>query len=661
MKERFSLAKKKNKAYLQFAICAAVAGMCSTGASAQPWQVAATNPFSNVDVGSDAQIALVDLDNDGDLDLASGSKCNNFYYYKNTGTKTNPVYANQTGSNNPFNGLCRGNSSVDFIDWDKDGDLDMVSGDADGRLYYYKNIGSATSPNFCAAPTPNVFSSLGDLGSCSNAEFVDWDNDGSLDMFVVLGNGTIKYFRNNGNNTGFTQKTGTDNPFNGGYDGCNGSIAFTDVDGDGDLDAVIGNQSGNGSGKNYLVYYERTGTNTVVKRNTSTNNPYYNIKPGNCSGDADPDFADVDGDGDMDLVIGAGNGKVYLYKNEASKPNTSDITATTPFQTPKTIDVVTGTTAGGTGTTNAVNPKSVAVATPPANGTVTVNPVTGLITYTPNNGFSGTDVFTYTVSNKAGTKSTPKTITITVGQPVRLSLKAFLGGAFNGTRNKDVTTAWVNVLKVKALSQPYNTAAFGNYTGTESVPASIFTVTAADNDVVDWVLLELKKADGTLVSRCAALILENGNIVNLDKSASVSLKAAPGNYHLTIRHRNHLGLSTEPIAFVAGNNNFDFTAATDATLFGTSAAFKTQNGKTLLIGGNANSNINVRYNGIANDRDAILTYVGGSEIGLANNVYAAQDLNLDGTVRYNGLNNDRDFLLAILQGNEIGFIQEQIK
>ncbi len=632
----------------------------ATGATAQPWQAASVNPFAGVDVGNDAQIALADLDNDGDLDLAPGSKCNNFFYYRNTGTATSPTYVNRTGSNNPFNGLSRSYGSVAFIDWDNDGDLDMVSGDANGRLYYYKNTGSAAAPQYSAAPTPNVFSNLGDLGTHSNAEFADWDNDGYLDLFVVLSNGTIKYFRNNGNNTGFTQKTGSDNPFNAGYTGCFGSIAFADIDGDGDLDAVIGNESGGGNGTNYLVYYERTGANTVVKRSSSSNNPFYNIHPGSCSGDADPAFADVDGDGDLDLVVGAGNGHVHLYTNCAVAPNTTNITASTPFQTPKTIDVAASATAGASGTANALNPKSTRVVSQPANGTATVDPATGLITYIPAAGFTGNDVFTYTISNKAGTRSAVKTITITVGQPVKVSLKAFLRGAFNGTRHKDVTTAWVNVLKAKALNQPYSGAPF-NYTGTESVTAGIFTATTADNDVVDWVLLELKKTDGTLVNRCVALILENGNVVNLDKSAQVSLKAAPGTYHLTIRHRNHLGLSTEPIAFIAGNNTFDFTTATDAALYGTSAAFVSVGGKNCLIAGNANSNANVRFNGQGNDRDAILTYLGFDEIGMVSGVYTPNDVNLDGTVRYNGQGNDRDFLLEMLGFDEIGFIQEQIK
>lgn len=139
------------------------------------------------------------------------------------------------------------------------------------------------------------------------------------------------------------------------------------------------------------------------------------------------------------------------------------------------------------------------------------------------------------------------------------------------------------------------------------------------------------------------------------------MKAAPGSYYLTVRHRNHLGLSTELVTFVAGNNNFDFTTATDATIFGTSAAYATVNGKICMRAGDANSNGGIRYNGPANDRDAILTFLGSNETGITANVYSTFDLNLDGTVRYNGPANDRDFLLQMLGSNETGFVQQQIK
>ncbi|PSK95001.1 hypothetical protein [Taibaiella chishuiensis] len=268
--------------------------------------------------------------------------------------------------------------------------------------------------------------------------------------------------------------------------------------------------------------------------------------------------------------------------------------------------------------------------------------------------------FTYRLQDAAGKNSAPATYTVTAALP--LSVKAYLRGAWGGTRHKDVTPAWASVLSANALTQPYNTAAFGNYAGTESVTAATFTASPSDdNDIVDWVLLELKKADGSLVDRHAAFILENGNVVGTDKVSPVYFKAPPGSYHLTIRHRNHLGLSTELITLPAAGAGFDFSTATDATLFGTSDAYTTANGKVCLIAGNANSNGNVRYNSTANDRDAILAYLGFDEVGYNQQVYTPADVNLDGNVRYNGLGNDRDFLLEMLGFNEIGFVAEQVK
>lgn len=55
--------------------------------------------------------------------------------------------------------------------------------------------------------------------------------------------------------------------------------------------------------------------------------------------------------------------------------------------------------------------------TPPANGTVTINP-DGSITYTPNPGFTGTDTFTYTVTSGGVTETTTVTVQVLPGQPV---------------------------------------------------------------------------------------------------------------------------------------------------------------------------------------------------------------------------------------------------
>jgi len=237
---------------------------------------------------------------------------------------------------------------------------------------------------------------------------------------------------------------------------------------------------------------------------------------------------------------------------------------------------------------------------------------------------------------------------------VEFSAVAFLGGDFDSTalRNKDVTSTWATVLANHALTQPYNVAPF-SYSGTESVDPAIFTSSSlSTNDVVDWVLLDLKDSAGNLVDRKAVLLLENGEITNLDKTQPVAMKALPGKYSLTVRHRNHFGLSTNVNDYAAGNNVFNFTTATDADLYGDANAYMTISGATVLIPGDANSNGSIRYNSTANDKDAILMFLGGNPGGNSFQVYTPVDLNLDGVVRFNGNDADRDVILRTLNGNE---------
>jgi uncharacterized repeat protein (TIGR01451 family) len=85
--------------------------------------------------------------------------------------------------------------------------------------------------------------------------------------------------------------------------------------------------------------------------------------------------------------------------------------ATTPFNTPVSIDVVANDTSSGT----TIVPSSVTVTTPPANGTVVCNnPTAGACVYTPNNGFTGTDTFNYSVCDANGRCGTT-TVTVAVG------------------------------------------------------------------------------------------------------------------------------------------------------------------------------------------------------------------------------------------------------
>jgi hypothetical protein len=141
---------------------------------------------------------------------------------------------------------------------------------------------------------------------------------------------------------------------------------------------------------------------------------------------------------------------------------------------------------------------------------------------------------------------------------------------------------------------------------------------------------------------------------------------AGATYTVAVRHRNHLGIATDPVANLQSLNEAtpvsptDFTTMTDAQIFGTAAAYTVSAGRVLLWGGNANFNTNARFNGLNNDKDYLLTTVlGGNGAAVISNTYSAGDLNLNRNARFNGLNNDKDFLLTTVLGGAGATVRTQ--
>ncbi|MEI2750636.1 MAG: hypothetical protein V9E88_18000 [Ferruginibacter sp.] len=194
----------------------------------------------------------------------------------------------------------------------------------------------------------------------------------------------------------------------------------------------------------------------------------------------------------------------------------------------------------------------------------------------------------------------------------------------------------------------------------------------AAKNIVDWVFLELRNNDlaspgANVVQTRAALLRRNGEIVDVDGISPVYFKNidANNNYTLVVRHRNHLGIATDPVANLqtidlSGNSETDFTLMNDAQLFGNASAFAVNTGKTLLWAGNINANNNIRYNGPANDRDYLLsTILSGNQGTILTDVYSNGDINMNRVVRYNGPANDRDYLLATPLTNNQGTIRTE--
>ena len=128
---------------------------------------------------------------------------------------------------------------------DGDGDVDVVCGGGDGNILYFKNKGKTDH----VVPQTNPLDKV-KVHADSSPVVVDWDNDGDLDIVVGNINGTIQYFENDGSDT-FVEIVGTANPFDGIDVGANVDPCIVDWDGDGDLDVVVGNGDG------VLAYFEQ--------------------------------------------------------------------------------------------------------------------------------------------------------------------------------------------------------------------------------------------------------------------------------------------------------------------------------------------------------------------------------------------------------------------
>ncbi|NYT27917.1 MAG: VCBS repeat-containing protein [Candidatus Thiodubiliella endoseptemdiera] len=270
------------------------------------------NPFEGIDVGSYSTPILADIDGDGDLDLVVGEQNGTLKYYQNTGTTSNPAYEAKTGDDNPFNGIDAGySSSPILVDIDGDGDLDLVVGERNGTLKYYQNTGTTSNPAYEAKTgDDNPFNGI-DVGYYSTPTLADIDGDGDLDLVMGEGNGTLKYYQNTGttSNPAYEAKTGDDNPFNGIDVGYYSTPTLADIDGDGDLDLVVGEVYGT------LKYYQNTGTtsNPAYEAKTGDSNPFNGINVGEFFA---PTLADIDGDGDLDLVVGKNDGTLKYYYNQ---------------------------------------------------------------------------------------------------------------------------------------------------------------------------------------------------------------------------------------------------------------------------------------------------------------------------------------------------------
>ena len=243
---------------------------------------------------------LVDVDDDGDVDLFVQERSGAVIFFENTGTPLAPAFAWRTDR---FQDLDVG-EWYRFVDMDGDGDPDLLTEQPFSYIRYYRNDGGAlvlaadTLKDTAGRP---IFSDRQNIPNVT-----DIDCDARPDLFLGRLEGTITRYE-------ATAEVGdslpafahvTDRFENisivaqiGSLHGAN-TMVFADFDGDGDPDLFWGDFFEPG-----LLYIENTGSCEVPDLRA----PPLPFPPGDpvlTSGFNVPALADLEGDGDFDIVMG---------------------------------------------------------------------------------------------------------------------------------------------------------------------------------------------------------------------------------------------------------------------------------------------------------------------------------------------------------------------
>jgi hypothetical protein len=281
----------------------------NNGSTTSPlFQLETKNFLSMIDVGMNAHPAFVDIDANGTLDLFIGDLGGKLTFFKNEGTPSAPSFRLV---DSVYQGIGGGFSFAPvFVDIDNNGTKDLFLGMYDGRMKFYRNVGTPQAAIFVRQSSP-----VDTINVASNAApaFVDIDADGDLDLFVGKGNGSISFYRNDGNAAVFLPVLQT-TAYQGIPAGLNLFPTFADIDNDGDPDLFIGRSEGR------VDFYENIGTPTAAQFIRRTNH-YADTEP---LLEAAPALCDIDADGDKDLFIGTVRGGLHFYRNQLNSSSASE-------------------------------------------------------------------------------------------------------------------------------------------------------------------------------------------------------------------------------------------------------------------------------------------------------------------------------------------------
>ncbi|MBN2172731.1 MAG: T9SS type A sorting domain-containing protein [Bacteroidales bacterium] len=291
-----------------------------------------------IDVGSGAYPVLFDYDNDGLIDLFISNYgyymyswygpamtlhsvyWSNIALFRNTGTSIQPAFNKITHNFAGLHAYHLTGIYPAFGDLDADGDFDMVIGYQNGNLWYFENTaGLGHEPEF--AESVQDYMNI-DVGDFSTPQLFDLNEDGKLDLVIGEQAGNLNYYENTGTETNpnftfVTDSLGKINvtDYNLSYDGYSTPCLFYNQQNQVEL------LSGSEQGK--VFYFKEVNANPGAAFSGSDDlyqlidNEPFDLMNGMRTAAA---IRDLNSDGFLDLLVGNYSGGLNYYMGSGAPP-----------------------------------------------------------------------------------------------------------------------------------------------------------------------------------------------------------------------------------------------------------------------------------------------------------------------------------------------------
>ncbi|MFM7308982.1 MAG: Ig-like domain-containing protein, partial [Flavobacteriales bacterium] len=361
----------------------------------------------NANNSNKGSVIWADFDSDGDLDL----------FWTDAGS-ANQIWRNDngtfvaTGEPGSSSGVNLNSATIDAVtagDIDNDGDIDLFLANVVTTSFLFINTNPSTL-SFTRPSSPTNYG-INPAGDADGASWVDYDNDGDLDLYVSMSSLANQMWRNSTNNANYLKVYAQWNYGGGLTSSAVGALAeVLDCSGN-RISPIMTLGAGEGFGASGAPCFHFGVTDP-------TDTLYVRVSFPNRNGTRSVVITEV---------IPSANHEITILNTDASDsficlnnpPIAANDNAITNEDTPVDIDVL----ANDSDTDGTINTASVDldVATPgiqntlsTADGSWSANTTTGVVTFAPNTNISGTFSISYTINDNVGALSNTATITVQV-------------------------------------------------------------------------------------------------------------------------------------------------------------------------------------------------------------------------------------------------------